>query len=61
MIEYPIKSDKVENELFEISAELTALGDMIPCLFMNIDDIEIKPLQNIRFYKGLYSLPYSQR
>lgn len=40
MIEYPIKSDKVENELFEISAELTALGDMIPCLFLNIEEIE---------------------
>jgi hypothetical protein len=40
MIEYPIKSDKVENELFEISAELTALGDMIPCLFLNIEEME---------------------
>jgi len=40
MIECNIKSDKVENELFEIALELTALGDMIPNLFLNIEDME---------------------
>jgi hypothetical protein len=40
MIECKIKSDKVENELFEIAIELTALGDIIPRLFINVDDME---------------------
>ena len=40
MIDYTIKSEKVENELFEIAAELTALGDMIPGLFLNIEEME---------------------
>jgi DNA-directed RNA polymerase subunit F len=40
MIEYINKSEKVENELFEIAAELTALGDMIPGLFLDIEEME---------------------
>ena len=40
MIEYTGKSEKVENELVEISAELTALSDMIPDLFLNIEEME---------------------
>jgi hypothetical protein len=34
------KWDEVENELAEIAAELTALGDMIPNLFLNYEDME---------------------
>jgi hypothetical protein len=34
------KWDEVENELADIAAELTALGDMIPCLFLNHEDME---------------------
>jgi DNA-directed RNA polymerase subunit F len=37
---YASKSERAENELFEIAAELTALGDMIPGLFMDIEEIE---------------------
>ncbi len=40
MPEYTEKWDKVENELFEIAAEITALGDMIPGLFFNIEGME---------------------
>ena len=40
MTEYTGKCEKVENELAEIAAELTALGDMIPCLFLNIEETE---------------------
>ena len=40
MNEYTSKSEKAENELLEIAAELTALGDMIPWLFLNIEDME---------------------
>jgi DNA-directed RNA polymerase subunit F len=40
MSEYVNKSDRVENELFEIAGELTALGDMIPNLFLNIEEME---------------------
>jgi DNA-directed RNA polymerase subunit F len=40
MAEYTGKWDDVENELAEIAAELTALGDMIPGLFLNIEDME---------------------
>ena len=40
MTEYTGKSEMVENELFEIAAELTALGDMIPDLFLNIEEME---------------------
>jgi DNA-directed RNA polymerase subunit F len=40
MSEYVSKSDRVENELFEIAGELTALGDMIPNLFLNIEEME---------------------
>jgi DNA-directed RNA polymerase subunit F len=40
MTEYTSKSEKVENELAEIAIELTALGDMIPDLFLNIEEME---------------------
>jgi hypothetical protein len=40
MTEYLIKSEKVENELFEIAGEITALADMIPNLFLNIEEME---------------------
>ena len=40
MAEYTSKCERVENELTEIAAELTALGDMIPGLFLNYEDIE---------------------
>jgi DNA-directed RNA polymerase subunit F len=40
MTEYTNKSEMVENELFEIAAELTALGDMIPGLFQDIEEME---------------------
>ncbi|MCL2800524.1 MAG: hypothetical protein FWD28_02025 [Treponema sp.] len=40
MTEYTNKSEKAENELAEIAAELTALGDMIPGLFLNIEEME---------------------
>jgi len=40
MTEYTGKCDVVENELAEIAAELTALGDMIPGLFLNYEDTE---------------------
>jgi len=40
MTEYTGKLEEVENELAEIAAELTALGDMIPGLFLNIEDME---------------------
>jgi predicted nucleic acid-binding Zn-ribbon protein len=40
MAEYTGKWDEVENELAEIAAELTALGDMIPELFLNYEDME---------------------
>ena len=40
MTEYTSKWDEVENELAEIAAGLTALGDMIPGLFLNIEDME---------------------
>ena len=48
MIEYIIKSDKVENELFEIALELIALGDMIPNLFLNIEDMEPETPKGIK-------------
>jgi hypothetical protein len=40
MAEYTGRWDEVENELAEIAAELTALGDMIPGLFLNYEDME---------------------
>ena len=40
MADYINKSERVENELFEIAGELTALGDMIPNLFLNIEEME---------------------
>ena len=40
MTEYTGKCEQVENELTEIAAELTALGDMIPGLFLNYEDME---------------------
>ena len=35
MAEYRDKYDRVENELMEIAAALTAMGDMIQGLFLN--------------------------
>jgi hypothetical protein len=32
--------EQVENELAEIAAEITALGDMIPGLLLNSEDME---------------------
>jgi hypothetical protein len=40
MAEYTGRWEEVENELAEIAAELTALGDMIPGLFLNYEDME---------------------
>jgi hypothetical protein len=40
MTENSSKSEQVENELADIAAELTALGDMIPDLFLNYEDME---------------------
>jgi hypothetical protein len=40
MTEYTSKCDHVENELAEIAAELTAVGDMLPGLFLNYEDME---------------------
>jgi len=40
MTEYTGKCEQAENELAEIAAELTALGDMIPGLFLNYEDME---------------------
>jgi DNA-directed RNA polymerase subunit F len=48
MIEYTSKSEKVENELFEIAAELTALGDMIPGLFLDIEEMEPETPRGIK-------------
>jgi hypothetical protein len=40
MTECPGKYEQVENELAEIAAEITALGDMIPGLLLNSEDME---------------------
>ena len=48
MTEYTSKSEKVENELLEIAAELTALGDMIPGIFLNIEDMEPQTPRGIK-------------
>jgi hypothetical protein len=32
--------EQVENELADIAAEITALGDMIPALLLNTEDME---------------------
>ena len=48
MIEYTSKTEKVENELAEISAELTSLGDMIPGLFLNIEEMEPETPRGIK-------------
>ena len=48
MIEYTSKSEKAENELAEIAAELTALGDMIPNLFLNIEEMEPETPRGIK-------------
>jgi hypothetical protein len=34
------KTEQAEYELIEIAAELTALGDMIPLLILNYEDLE---------------------
>jgi DNA-directed RNA polymerase subunit F len=48
MAESTGKWDEVENELFEIAAELTALGDMIPGLFLNIEEMEPETPKGIK-------------
>ena len=48
MAEYTGKWDEVENELFEIAAEITALGDMIPSLFENIEEAEPETPKGIK-------------
>jgi hypothetical protein len=40
MTENAGKWEQVENELAEIAAEITALGDMIPVLILNSEDME---------------------
>ena len=40
MTEYTGKCERVENELAEIASGLTALGDMVPGLFLNIEEME---------------------
>ena len=35
MLENNSKSDRVQNELMEIAAEVTAMGDMVQGLFLN--------------------------
>jgi hypothetical protein len=52
MAEYTGRWDEVENELAEIAAGLTALGDMIPGLFLNIEDIEPETPKGIKFLLG---------
>ena len=42
------KWDEVENELFEIAAGLTALGDMIPSLFFDIEEMEPETPRGIK-------------
>ena len=48
MTEYTRKCEQVENELTDIAAVLTALGDMIPDLFLNIEDMEPRTPQGIK-------------
>ena len=48
MTEYTDKYEQVENELAEIAAGLTALGDMIPNLFLNVEDMEPGTPQGIK-------------
>ncbi|MDR0475116.1 MAG: hypothetical protein LBH43_15755 [Treponema sp.] len=48
MIEHTNKTEKVENELLEIAAELTALGDMIPGLFLGIEEMEPETPRGIK-------------
>jgi DNA-directed RNA polymerase subunit F len=48
MIEYTNKSERMENELLEIAAELTALGDMIPGLFLDIEEMEPETPRGIK-------------
>jgi hypothetical protein len=48
MAEYTGRWEEVENELAEIAAGLTALGDMIPGLFLNIEDMEPETPKGIK-------------
>jgi len=48
MSDHTSKTEKVENELAEIAAELTAVGDMIPGLFLNIEDMEPETPRGIK-------------
>jgi hypothetical protein len=40
--------ERVENELMDIAAELTALGDMIPAIIQNYEDMEAHTPQGIK-------------
>jgi hypothetical protein len=40
--------EQAENELADIAAELTALGDMIPVLLLNYEDMEAHTPQGIK-------------
>jgi len=48
MDEHNHKYEKVENELAYIATEITALGDMIPCLFLKIEDMEKETPEGIK-------------
>jgi hypothetical protein len=48
MIEYSNKTEKAENELLEIATILTALGDIIPGLFLNIEEMEPETPKGIK-------------
>jgi hypothetical protein len=48
MAEYKGKWDEVENELFDIAAEVTALGDIIPGLFLNYEDMESETPKGVK-------------
>jgi len=48
MAECTGKWEEVENELAEIATELIALGDMIPGLFLNIEELEAETPRGIK-------------
>jgi len=58
MTEYIGKWEEVENELVEIAAELTALGDMIPALFLNIEDMEPGTPKGIKILLARHTQTY---
>ena len=48
MTEYARKCEQIENELAEIASRLTALGDMIPSLFLSIEEMESGTPKGVR-------------